>query len=274
MTATDHSKDSAFRPLDQRVDLAREFDRRFGARAGMQTKSKRRWPLLTIMPQPDSPSTHAPLAPFVVLEGIDGSGTTSQVRRIAARLTTQGHRVHATAEPSQGAIGQHLRQILAGHVPCSDATMALLFAADRLDHVEREIQVHRAAGTIVLCDRYLASSLAYQTLHLPRSWVESLNKYALAPSLTVLLDLPPSIALARRQARGGPQEVFDDEELQRRVAAHYSSMVANPGLAGPIEVVDGAADLHTVTDSIWTRLEPHLNGWRSATGQKGAESHA
>src|SRR5271167_2017910 len=107
---------------------------------------------------------------FVVLEGIDGSGTTTQVARLADRLRAQGVAVRATREPSDGPLGTLVRHVLSGRVVIPGgrapgwATMALLFAADRLDHVESEIEPFLAEGGDVISDRYDASSLAYQSI--------------------------------------------------------------------------------------------------------------
>jgi dTMP kinase len=107
---------------------------------------------------------------FVVLEGIDGSGTTTQVARLAERLRTMHVPVRATREPSDGPVGVLIRQVLTGRVIVPGgrspgwATMALLFAADRMDHVESEIAPFTAGGGVIVSDRYDASSLAYQSI--------------------------------------------------------------------------------------------------------------
>src|SRR5215471_10435629 len=107
---------------------------------------------------------------FVVLEGIDGSGTTTQVAKLAERLRGLGVLVRHTREPSDGPIGTMVRQVLTGRIVIPGgrapgwATMALLFAADRMDHVESEIEPFLAQGGIVVSDRYDASSLAYQSV--------------------------------------------------------------------------------------------------------------
>jgi dTMP kinase len=139
---------------------------------------------------------------FVVLEGIDGSGTTTQVARLADRLRVGRVPVRATREPSDGPVGTLVRQVLTGRVIVPGgrapgwATMALLFAADRMDHVESEIEPFLASGGVVLSDRYDASSLAYQSVSSGAEardaveWIRSLNRYVRRPDLTLVLDLP------------------------------------------------------------------------------------
>ena len=107
---------------------------------------------------------------FIVLEGIDGAGTTTQCARLAARLRAGKAPVRTTREPSDGPVGATIRQILAGRVVGAGgrapgwATMALLFAADRADHIDAEIEPFLSTGGTVISDRYDASSLAYQSV--------------------------------------------------------------------------------------------------------------
>src|SRR5579884_2272159 len=158
---------------------------------------------------------------FVVLEGIDGSGTTTHVARFADRLRSMRVPVRATREPSDGPVGTLVRQILTGRVIVPGgrapgwATMALLFAADRMDHVEAEIEPFVAAGGVVISDRYDASSLAYQSVSSGRGgettveWIRTLNKNAKRPHLTIVLDVPPEVAASRREARGDAAQLYE-----------------------------------------------------------------
>lgn len=167
---------------------------------------------------------------FIVLEGIDGCGSTTQARLLAQALRGRGRSVVETAEPSSGAIGRLIRQALAGGDPglrFEWTTMALLFAADRLHHVREEVEPALAAGHIVICDRYDLSSLTYQSATAPpgqdvSAWIASLNHFALRPNWTVVLDVDPDLAEQRRAARGGPREIFEQGELQRTLAGLYA----------------------------------------------------
>jgi dTMP kinase len=170
---------------------------------------------------------------FVVLEGIDGAGTTTQTERLRAALAARGRRVHATREPSTGPVGRLLREILAGqHQPVDQPTLALLFAADRADHLQREIAPQLAADALVVSDRYYHSSLAYQAQGddpadlADLEWVLALNARARPPDLTIFLDVPVEVAAARRAADRRPEELFDRLETQRRVAAAYARVNA------------------------------------------------
>jgi len=166
---------------------------------------------------------------FIVFEGIDGSGTTTQGRALVASLERAGIAARFTHEPSGGPLGLLLRQLLTGTGPSPGwDCMALLFAADRLDHVTREIRPALDQGITVICDRYDLSSLAYQSATAPEAeavlpWIQSLNRRALRPHLTLVLDVDPNVAESRRAERGGPPELFERRDLQRSLAEIYAS---------------------------------------------------
>jgi len=194
----------------------------------------------------------------VVLEGIDGAGTTTQVARLADRLRADGGLpVRATREPSDGPIGALVRQVLTGRVVAVErlapgwATMALLFAADRMDHVECDIEPFVAHGGVMISDRYDASSLAYQSVSSGSGgekaveWIRTLNRHAMRPDLTIVLDLAPDLAAARRQARGEPAQLYEQNEVQRALA-HFYRDLAKHMPNDRIVVVDGTGSVDEV----------------------------
>jgi dTMP kinase len=201
---------------------------------------------------------------LIALEGIDGSGTTTQAMRLGQHF---GSRAHVTREPSTGPVGQLLRRILGGeHAPVDPAVVALLFAADRRDHLAREVEPALAQGRLVITDRYLLSSLAYQTITAERAWVAQLNAHARPADLTVLLDLPVEVAAARRQARGGQEELFDARELQERVAIAYRGEAALLAAGGArVVTLDGAGPPDAVERAIRAAVETCLVGATSAS---------
>lgn len=164
---------------------------------------------------------------FVVLEGIDGAGTTTQTRLLERWFRRRGAPIHTTAEPSGGPIGLLLRQALGGRVLGRDGarlcpeSIALLFAADRFDHLRTEIEPHLRAGTHVLSDRYDHSSLAYQGLENDPRWVSNLNVGARRPDLVLFLDVDPAVASRRRARRAATPEIYELDDLQVRIAAAY-----------------------------------------------------
>ena len=169
---------------------------------------------------------------FIVLEGIDGSGTTTQCAMLADALSARDLPAHVTREPSNGPIGVLIRQILTGRVVVPSrhgarapgwATMAALFASDRLDHLESEIEPNLRDGVTVVCDRYDHSSVAYQTVSSgdrdgASTWVLELNRLARRPDLTLVLDVDPDVAARRRSTRSGAPELYEASEMQVELA--------------------------------------------------------
>lgn len=186
---------------------------------------------------------------FIVLEGIDGSGTTTQLERAVSFITSLGHRAVSTREPSAGPVGLLLREALLGRLHMPDGsrmdgrTMALLFAADRIDHLQREIEPQLAAGTSVVSDRYLLSSLAYQAEEADRAWVESLARGILSADLTLLLDVPIEVAARRREAAGRPVERYDGDSYLAKVAANYRALASG---AARVVILDGTGTKEAV----------------------------
>jgi dTMP kinase len=196
---------------------------------------------------------------FIVFEGIDGSGTTTQ----AERLRQWMHVEHAagrlspsclTMEPTNGPIGVLLRKTLQGmkldpddEKPwCPSARgMALLFTADRLDHALNFINPRLNMGEHVVCDRYLHSTLAYQSLtaNEPQDkaleWLMVVSRGVPLPDLTIVLDVPPEEAAKRRALRAQAPELYEEDGLQVKLAEFYRTMPQR-GVPGHIEVVDGA----------------------------------
>jgi len=196
---------------------------------------------------------------FIVLEGIDGSGTTTQAARLAGSLRDAGRSVVSTREPSDGPLGVLLRQALTRRlVGFSDRVLALLFAADRLDHLASVVEPALAEGKVVVSDRYVLSSLAYQGMRLPLAWVEALNAAARPADLTLYLEVDPRTAARRRHGRGGTEELFDADEVQRAVARAYSRVVRKHARAQHVVRVDGRGQPEDVAREILARVRAVL----------------
>jgi dTMP kinase len=196
---------------------------------------------------------------FIVLEGIDGSGTTTQAARLVASLREAGHAVVGTREPSDGPIGVVLRQALTRRlVGVSDRVLALLFAADRLDHLASVVEPALAEGKVVVSDRYVLSSLAYQGMRMPLAWVEALNAAARPADLTLYLDVDARTAARRRHGRGGTDELFDADEVQRAVARAYGRVVRKHAHAQRVMRVDGRATPDEVAREILSMVRTVL----------------
>jgi dTMP kinase len=204
-----------------------------------------------------TPSRNAPL---IVVEGIDGAGTTTQTERLVSALRAQGIAVAATREPSDGPVGMLLRQVLRGRVVAphggalSWQELGLLFAADRLDHAAAELAPARAEGRWLVCDRYDYSSVAYQSASAGDTgvigWLRELNRHAPRPDLTLVIDVSPEVARERRRARAGAREIFDDDAFQARIAAFYRD-IERYFPDDRIVHIDGDGDADGVFAALW-----------------------
>lgn len=159
---------------------------------------------------------------LIALEGIDGSGTTTLSRLLAGWLEENGLPAHVTQEPSSGSIGQLIRSALADG-RFTPETLALLFAADRLDHLALEIEPQLELGSWVITDRYYYSSIVYQSPNCGLEWVKLLNERAREADLTIVLRVSPETS-ARRRAGREVQEIFEVPETQAEVARWYESL--------------------------------------------------
>jgi len=170
---------------------------------------------------------------FVCIEGLDGSGKSTQTRLLAEKLQ-KTRRVLLTVEPSRGRIGTFIRQsYLYGENRLSSVVEALLFAADRVDHVQNEIAPALETGDVVISDRYVYSSLAYQgAAGLSLEWIEKVNSHALRPDIALFLDVDLGTVMKRLKPR---KSVMENLETQERVRGYYLDLVK----VGLLRRVDG-----------------------------------
>ncbi|MGH9671848.1 MAG: dTMP kinase [Bryobacteraceae bacterium] len=209
---------------------------------------------------------------FLTFEGTDGCGKTTQMRRLAARLRTEGRPVVETVEPGGTAIGSRIRAILLDPASreLSAAAELLLYFASRAQNVDECIRPALARGEIVLCDRFTDSTLVYQGAGrgLGRDAVLSLDAIAcrgLVPDLTVLLDidLETSLARARQRNREGSSETrMDDQpvEFHRRVRDAYLELAA----AEParFRVIDARRDPESIAEAVAAAVRPLVEARR------------
>jgi dTMP kinase len=161
---------------------------------------------------------------FICIEGLDGSGKTTQAKLLAKKLR-KSHNAVYTAEPSQGKIGAFIRErCLYGEKRLSSVIEALLFAADRIEHVETEVLPALHQGKLVISDRYLYSSLAYQgAAGLSLEWIEKINERALRPDLAVFIDVDLKTVMNRLKSK---KSVMENMETLQKVRDVYLKFVA------------------------------------------------
>ena len=184
---------------------------------------------------------------FICIEGLDASGKTTHAHRLVRNLRREGFDVVYTTEPSRGEIGRFIRTyILQRKRRVPSVVEALLFAVDRVDHVEKEIKPALEEGKIVVSDRYVYSSLAYQgAAGLDLKWIEEINRLALPPDLAIFIGVPPEVVVKRIRRK---KSVMERLETQRRVREVYMKFVEN----GKLVPVDGNRRKDEVAKDILT----------------------
>ncbi|HNU68288.1 MAG TPA: dTMP kinase [Myxococcota bacterium] len=199
---------------------------------------------------------------FIVFEGLDGAGTTTQTRLLAARLAQRTPTVMtaATAEPSTGPAGSVIRQVLRHRVrgtdcfgkdkPFDPGALALLFAADRLDHYSCEIEPVLDSGGVAISDRYKLSSLAYQALDVPFEWIASINSLAPEPDLLFFLDVSPEVAWNRVSMNRITRDIFEVPEILRQVHANYNKALERMD-RDKVVIIPGETPADSIADIVW-----------------------
>ena len=194
---------------------------------------------------------------FIVFEGIDGSGKSTHIKALAEELRSQGYGVLQTSEPSKDRIGNFIRRYAERNDSrLTPETEALLFAADRFEHVKTVIEPALRKGRIVISDRYLYSSLAYQGAGgLEVDWIREMNRFAPKPDLGILLDILPEFSLQRVNRR---KTVFEDSDYLRKVRNIYLKLVEK----GELVRIDADKPRKAVLMEVFSLVQELLEGER------------
>lgn len=202
---------------------------------------------------------------FIAFEGIDGSGKSTQIQRLKNRIGQFGQPCHETLEPSAGPIGSLLRQYLSGRMKADEKTLAALFAADRLDHLQNEtdgICPKLAQGIHVICDRYLLSSYAYQSVRAPLDWVIGMNSMAvetLKADCHIFIDVPPELSMERMQKGRFHQDLFETKERLTEVRNRYLELIEFLKEKETIFIIDGSESIDAIEAKIWQKVAPFFS---------------
>ncbi|MBI3341848.1 dTMP kinase [Candidatus Curtissbacteria bacterium] len=161
---------------------------------------------------------------FVVFEGIDGAGSTTQLLLLHNYLKKKKIPVVKTAEPTSGPIGKRIRGILQGKEKIDAKEFQLLYCQDREEHLKKQIIPALASGKTVLCDRYYFSTIAYGSLKLDYKWLVSICAGFLRPDVTFLVNTPAKVAMERMKSRR-EKELFEKEKLLEKVGKAYLKLM-------------------------------------------------
>lgn len=195
---------------------------------------------------------------FIVIEGLDGSGKTTQARLLAKKLSKK-YNIFLTTEPSRGKIGSYIREYyLYEKQRLPTDVEALLFAADRLEHVKKEVVPALDEGKLVICDRYLHSSLAYQgSSGLSIDWIRGINSKALQPDIGIFIDLAPEVVLKRLNRK---RSVMETLETQQKVREIYLKFVEN----GELVRIDGDKPKEDVATNLYSKVTEMIEPLRDS----------
>jgi len=182
---------------------------------------------------------------FICVEGLDASGKTTHAHKLVRSLLERGYEALYTTEPSSGQIGKFVRTYILQRQKRIPTTIeALLFAVDRADHVERTIRPAIKEGKIVVSDRYVYSSLAYQgAMGLNLDWIEEINRFAISPDLAIYIDIPPEVVIKRLRRK---KSVMENLQTQRKVRKVYMRLVKDERLV----LIDADRAKHEVAKDV------------------------
>ncbi len=199
---------------------------------------------------------------LIVLEGLDGAGTTTQTRILAEALRARNIRVWTTREPSEGPIGAQIRSVLTRRLSMGKNALTALFTADRLDHLYAEggVQERLARNEWVIMDRYYLSSFAYQALGMDddhKRWLFDMHQYCIQPDLTIFVDVEAKISMERIAVnRGFHFELFETQDKLQAIREQYLKAITGLHKRGEvIHIIPGNQTLDEVQKNIWKRVK-------------------
>ena len=194
---------------------------------------------------------------FIALEGIDGSGKSTQTKLLTQKLEQEGMKVYATCEPTNGPIGKMIRDIFTHKLEADHRTIAPLFVADRLEHLLNPVNgiiKMLADGYTVITDRYYFSSYAYQSPHVGMDWVIQANSICanlLRPDVNIYIDISPEISVERISRGRDKVELYESLDELVKVKEAYFQVMEQLKNEETIRVIDGNRMPDLISLDIW-----------------------
>lgn len=198
---------------------------------------------------------------FIAFEGIDGSGKSTQVRRLVERMRAQEIPCCSTMEPTDSPIGSMIHQIMTGRFQADHRVIAALFVADRLDHLLNDVDgiVSKVdKGITVITDRYYFSSYAYQSVELPMDWLIQANEQSsriLRPTVNIFIDVDPDVAMERIVKNRFHRELFEKKSRLTEVRKKYLEAFEKLKDVEKVVIVDGNRSEQEIAEEVWGILE-------------------
>ena len=194
---------------------------------------------------------------FIVIEGIDGCGKTTQIELLKSKFKSNNRKVIDTHEPTDGPIGALIRNIMKGRVQTDQSTIAALFAADRLDHINNPINgmlKKRAEGFNIICSRYYFSNYAFQSEYVPIDWLVSMNslsKKFIKADFTFYINVDPKICIERISTGRSEIEMYENYDKLNNTHQVFLSHFEHYGQDENIHIIDGHQSIEEIGDTIW-----------------------
>lgn len=203
---------------------------------------------------------------FFALEGLDGSGKTTQLQLLAQHIQTKRPNlpIHTTLEPTASPMGSYLRDILSKKREGDPPLVSTLFASDRLHHIlhpEQGLLSHLQQGSLVLCDRYYFSSYAYNSVDQPLDSIIEQNKQnalLLSPTATLFIDVPPELTMERVQKSRSETQLYETLQYQQKVYQNYQDAFLRLQDKETVLRIDGNQPQEDVTLALWEAILPYL----------------
>lgn len=197
------------------------------------------------------------LGKFIVFEGLDGSGSSTQVERLANNLRKLGHNAFTTKEPTNNIVGGLIRGVLTHQWKMPSDGLQLLFTADRAHHLTWEIVPILERGDIVISDRYKFSNLAFGSVDLPLGWLKKINSRFPVPYLTFFVRVEPKECLRRIGKVRNGFEFFEEEKKLTKTLATYDKLAKDK--SNNIVIIDGSKTIKEIEEEILNIAKKKLN---------------
>ena len=198
---------------------------------------------------------------FIVIEGIDGCGKTTQIELLKTKFKSRDLKVIETAEPTDGPIGSLIRNIMKGRVQTDQSTIAALFAADRLDHINNPVNgmlKKREEGYNIICSRYYFSNYAFQSEYVPIEWLVSMNslsKNYIKADFTFYINLDPKVCVERIAKGRSEIEMYENYDKLKSTHDAFLKHFKDHGVDENIHLIDGSQSIEAIGDEIWGIVE-------------------
>lgn len=196
---------------------------------------------------------------FIVFEGIDGSGTTTQAEKLAQNLNNFGQKTILTGEPTENIIGKFVREFLRQKKITSPMALQYLFCADRTDHIFNTIEPEIKKNNFVVSHRYFWSTIAFGMLNCKENDLKQICKYFIKPDIIFYLDINPGHAIRRIESRGNKKELFEKEQILNKVVENFKKLIRENNDKTNIFILDAEKSIEEIANEALNITKKFIN---------------